>query len=227
LARDNFRRLAGIDSDHWRTPDHLPGLDGPTLRSMADWHLDRLRGFNEEAHHVVDKMPDNYFYLGLLSAMFPRAKFIHSRRDLRDIAVSCWMTDFRSLRWTSSFEHIAARFHEYERVMNHWRQVLPIPILDVNYEEVVTDLESVARRILSWCGLEWEDACLKFNETKRPVRTFSAMQVRQPIFKQSVARWKNYEKSLGPLFAMLPLKHDETTQLQASQPSAPTTCGLA
>ena len=99
-------------------------------------------------------MPDNYMYIGLLSLMFPRAVFIHCKRDLRDIAVSCWMTDFRSIRWANDQASIAARFRQYHRVMNHWKQVLPAPILEVNYEDTVTDLESTARRLILACGLD-------------------------------------------------------------------------
>ena len=103
-------------------------------------------------------MPDNYLYLGLLAALFPRAKFIHCRRDLRDVAVSCWMTNFRHIRWANDPEHIARRFREYRRLMEHWRRVLPVPMLEVDYEETVADLEGVARRLVAWCGLEWEPA---------------------------------------------------------------------
>jgi hypothetical protein len=152
---------------------------------------------------VADKMPDNYLYLGLLAALFPRATFIHCRRDLRDIAVSCWMTSFRSLRWASAPEHIGSRFHEYQRLMNHWHKVLPVELLDVDYEDTVGDVESTARRLVSGCGLDWQPACLKFHEGLRPVRTASVSQVRQPIYRRSVGRWRNYERTLAFLFDTL------------------------
>ena len=122
-------------------------------------------------------MPDNYLFLGLLASLFPRAKFIHCRRDLRDVAVSCWMTHFREVRWANDQQHIASRFHEYQRMMEHWRKVLPVPLLEVDYEETVADLEGVARKLVAWCGLEWEPGCLEFHQAKRPVRTASAVQV--------------------------------------------------
>jgi hypothetical protein len=149
-------------------------------------------------------MPDNYLYLGLLALLFPRAVFIHCRRDLRDVAVSCWMTDFSSIRWANDFGHIAGRFHQYRRAMEHWRRVLPVPIQEVDYEETVDDLEAVARRLLEACGLEWDPACLEFHRTERPIRTASVTQVRQPVYKRSVARLKNYEPALAELFAALP-----------------------
>ena len=101
-------------------------------------------------------MPDNYLLLGLLASLFPRAKFIHCRRDFRDVAVSCWMSHFQEVRWANDQQHMVSRFHEYQRIMEHWRTVLPAPLLEVDYEETVTDLEGVARRLVAWCGLAWE-----------------------------------------------------------------------
>ena len=150
------------------------------------------------AERIVDKMPDNYMYLGLLAVMFPRATFIHCRRDLRDVAVSCWMTDFRSIRWANDPQHLASRFQQYRRVMEHWQAVLPATVHEVDYEEAVSDLEGVARRLVAACGLEWEPACLEFHRTQRPIRTASVVQVRQPVYRQSVGagrttnrRWRN------------------------------------
>jgi len=139
-----------------------------------------------------------------LAALFPQATFIHRRRDLRNIAVSCWMTDFPSIRWANDPAPSATRFQQYRRVMNHWRTVLPIAIHEVDYEDTVADLEGVARRLLAACGVDWEPACLEFHRTQRPVRTASVAQVRQPVYKRSVARWKNYEGDLAELFAALP-----------------------
>src|SRR5262249_41836622 len=155
----------------------------------AQRHLDRLAELNRAAPRVADKLPDNYLYLGLLATLFPRARFIHCRRDLRDVAVSCWMTHFRQIRWANDPDHIVARFDEYGRIVEHWRRVLPLPVLAIAYEETVADLEAVARRLLAWCGLDWEPACLNFHEGKRPVRTASLTQVRQPLYQRSVARW--------------------------------------
>jgi tetratricopeptide (TPR) repeat protein len=202
LAREDFELLAGDEPNEDRAIEKLARIDAATAGRLANHHLEQLRALNTEAAQVVDKMPDNYLYLGLLAAIFPRARFIHCRRDLRDVAVSCWMTNFRHIRWASDPDFIAARFREYRRVMEHWK-VLPVPVLEVDYEETVADLEGVARRLVTWCGLEWEPACLAFHKGKRPVRTASVTQVRQPIYQRSVARWKHYEKSLGPLFAAL------------------------
>ena len=181
--------------------DCLPDLDRETARRLAQRHLDRLRALDARALRIVDKMPENYQYLGLIRVLFPRSRLIHCRRDLRDVALSCWMTNFASVPWACDAEQIVSHFEEYSRLMDHWRKVLPAPPLDVVYEELVEDPEGVARRIVKWCGLEWEPGCLRFYETRRPVRTASALQVRRPIYKSSVGRWKNYEKSLGELFS--------------------------
>ena len=203
LARESFESLPAVLKGQATPFACLQGLDRAGAGRLAQTHLDKLQELNSQAARIADKMPDNYLYLGLLATLFPRAKFIHCRRDLRDVAVSCWMTNFRHIRWASDAEHLAARFREYQRVMEHWRRVLPVPVLDNSYEETVSDLEGVARRLVAWCGLEWEPACLAFHQTRRPVRTASAAQVRQPLYTHAVARWRNYEKSLAPLLAML------------------------
>jgi hypothetical protein len=177
---------------------------GTTLRPIAQRHEDRLRELGGSAARVVDKMPDNYMYLGLLAALFPSATFIHCRRDLRDVAVSCWMTNFRSIKWANDPQHISSRFAQYLRLMHHWKAVLPATIHEVAYEETVDDLEGVARHLIAACGLEWEPSCLDYHKTKRPIRTASVTQVRQPVYRKSVARWRHYSGSLADLFAALP-----------------------
>jgi tetratricopeptide (TPR) repeat protein len=197
LARADFEALAP-QAD--AALEVLARLDQATVRRIGEGHLGRLRELNADRPRAADKMPDNYLYLGLLAVLFPEAKFIHCRRDLRDVAVSCWMANFRHIRWANDSDHIAGRFAEYRRIMEHWRRVLPLPVLEIDYEETVADLEGVARRLVDWCGLDWEPACLAFHEGKRPVRTASVSQVRQPIYQRSVARWKHYESALGALF---------------------------
>jgi tetratricopeptide (TPR) repeat protein len=181
----------------------LAKLDREVIQTVAQQHLDRLRALNGTALRIVDKMPDNYMYLGMLAVLFPKAKFIHCRRDLRDVAVSCWITNFRQIRWANDTDQILSRFREYQRLINHWRSTLPVGVLEVAYEDTVADLEGTARKLLSWCGLDWEPACLEFHQTERPVRTASVTQVRQPLYSRSVARWKHYEPALADLFAQL------------------------
>jgi tetratricopeptide (TPR) repeat protein len=181
----------------------LENLDRESTRHLAHQYLNELAALNNTADRVVDKMPDNTVYLGLIATLFPRAKLIHCRRDVRDVALSCWITNFRDVRWASDPDQIASRFAEHERLMEHWRQVLPVPVLEVQYEALVADLEKWARAMVDWCGLEWDPACLEFHKTGRPVRTSSVAQVRQPVYSSSVGRWKHYETLLAPLFAKL------------------------
>jgi tetratricopeptide (TPR) repeat protein len=207
-AGDSFHALPRImgaeGTAHPAAPLACLGeLNRETVRRTAQWHLERLGQLNGQALRIADKMPENYVHLGLLATLFPRARFIHCRRDLRDIAVSCWITHFRQVRWSASQDNIACHFTQYCRLMDHWRSVLPVPLLEIDYEDTVADLEGVARRLIAWCGLEWEPACLAFHKSSRPIRTASVTQVRQPIYNRSVARWQNYEASLGPLFARL------------------------
>jgi tetratricopeptide (TPR) repeat protein len=203
LAHEGFESLPERMGRDASALECLGRLDRDTAWLLAERHLDRLREQHPQAPHVIDKMPDNYLYLGLLVALFPKAKFIHCRRDLRDVAVSCWMTHFRQIRWACDLEHIASRFRAYQCLMEHWRRVLPVPVLEVDYEETVADLEGVASRLVAWCGLDWEPACLSYHEGRRPVRTASVMQVRQPIYTHAVARWKHYVQALAPLLAQL------------------------
>jgi tetratricopeptide (TPR) repeat protein len=206
LARQSFEAIPAVLGQDQSALACVKDLDAAALHNLAGRHLEALRALaGEAAERVVDKMPDNYLYAGLLALLFPRAVFIHCRRDLRDVAVSCWMTDFRSLRWTNDFQHIASRFGQYRRVMDHWRKVLPVTVHEVDYEDTVTDLEETARRLLAACGQEWDPACLEFHRTQRPVRTASVTQVRQPVYTRSVERWKHYERELGELFAALPI----------------------
>ena len=200
-GRRHHRRARRARCRLHRGPWPVGPPDGPPAGCAALGETSRT--LSPAATRIVDKMPDNYFYLGLLASLFPRAKLIHCRRDLRDVAVSCWMTHFREVRWANDQQHIASRFHEYQRMMEHWRKVLPAPLLEVDYEETVADLEGVARRLVAWCGLAWEPSCLEFHRTKRPVRTASAVQVRQPVFGTSVGRWKHYEHALDGLLAWL------------------------
>jgi tetratricopeptide (TPR) repeat protein len=203
LVREHFEALPRLHDLEGTPIECVSRLDMAAVRRLAQRHLGRLDELDAKALRVVDKMPDNYLYLGLIAVLFPRARLIHSRRDLRDVAVSCWMTNFRQIRWACDPEHIARRIGDYQRLMEHWRRVLPVPMLEVDYEETVADLEGVSRRMVAWSGLEWEPACLSFHTTARPVRTASLSQVRQPIYSRSVQRWKHYETELITLFSQL------------------------
>jgi tetratricopeptide (TPR) repeat protein len=205
LAEQDFKAIPALLASPEPPLACVPHLTGAIVRHIAKGHDERLRALDGgNAARAGDKMPDNYMHLGLLATLFPNAVFIHCRRDLRDVATSCWLTPFRSVHWTHDPQHISLRFQQYARLMNHWQEVLPATIHEVAYEETVDDLEGVARRLVEACGLAWEPSCLEFFKTERPVRTASVRQVRQPIYRSSVGRWKNYETELADLFAALP-----------------------
>jgi Sulfotransferase family len=167
---------------------------------------------SSEKARITDKMPDNYLHVGFLHVLFPRARIIHCRRDLRDIAVSCWITSFRAIRWASTEEHIAERIQEYLRITEHWQRVLPDRMLEVQYEDLVENPKAEVRRMLEWLGLDWEDACLNFHENARPVRTASVVQVCEPVYRRSVGRCKGYDPFLRNLFDKLPRSSETRTQ---------------
>jgi tetratricopeptide (TPR) repeat protein len=206
LGRQSFEAIPRLLGRNVHPMECIKDLDAETIGRLDELHLDRLKALAPAtAERVVDKMPDNYMYVGLLATLFPRGVFIHCRRDLRDVALSCWMTDFRSMSWPSQTAHISARFGQYRRLIEHWSRVLPVTINEVDYEETVNDLEGVARRLVEACGLEWDARCLDFHRNKRPVRTASLVQIRRPVYKTSVGRWKSYESELATLFEALPL----------------------
>jgi hypothetical protein len=150
-------------------------------------------------------MPSNYYFLGLIHLILPNARIIHSMRNPVDTCISCFSKLFSAEQnHTYDLGELGRYYERYERLMAHWRRVLPAgAFLDVRYEDIVADLEGEARRILGHCGLPWDDRCLSFHETVRPVRTASASQVRQPIYGSAVGRWRVYEPFLAPLLEAL------------------------
>jgi tetratricopeptide (TPR) repeat protein len=180
-------------------PQCADRLDRKTLDKAAQEHLDWLGRLAQGKARVTDKMPHNFLALGLID-LFPEARIIHCRRDPMDNCLSIYFQHFNAEHaYANSLEQLGIYYRQYERVMAHWRKVVRVPILDVDYERTVADPEQAARRLLEFCELEWDERCLRFYESGRVVSTPSYDQVRQPIYKKSVARWKRYEKYLEPL----------------------------
>jgi tetratricopeptide (TPR) repeat protein len=180
------------------TPDATRAAARSYLR-----RLDELAGAG--AKRVVDKMPDNIRLLGLIPLFWPAAHVVLCSRDLRDVAVSCWQTSFRTNPWSNRWDQMAHRFADHERLVSWWRRTRPVDWLEIVYEELVEDVEGHARRLLDFLGLPWEPACLEFHKTPRAVRTASQLQVREPVYRHAVGRWRNYEFSLGPFLQALSL----------------------
>ncbi|MCI4664874.1 MAG: sulfotransferase [Neomegalonema sp.] len=149
----------------------------------------------------LDKMPGNFMLVGFLKAILPNARFIHARRNPLDVAVSCYLQSFQSGHpYAQTLPRLAHYIAWHRRLMAHWRRVLGEDLLEVDYEDVVEDLEGQARRSLAHLGQEWHSDCLSPQQSNRPVLTASIAQVRQPIYRGSVARWRRYEPQLAPLF---------------------------
>lgn len=185
-------------------PDCLDRITLEHVDDMANIYLASITALNPAAERITDKMPMNFLYLGLISLLLPGARIIHCRRDPMDTCLSCFMTQFRSgQEFKHDLTHLGAFYRLYERLLAHWKASLDVPILEVNYEEVVADLEGQSRRMMQFIGLPWDDRCLQFHDTKRAVRTASLQQVRRPIYQSSVGRWRRYESHLGPLKAAL------------------------
>ena len=186
-------------------PEMMLSMSAEHFRILGSQYLDRLVQRAPGAARFTDKMTVNFLLAGLIHLALPNATMIHAVRDAVDTCVSCFSVDFtKGLPHTYDLGELGRYYRHYRAVMTHWRNVLPPGcILDVHYEELVGDLEGVARRIVAHCGVAWDDRCLDFHRTERSVRTASATQVRQPIYKTSVGRWRSFEKFLGPLLAEL------------------------
>jgi tetratricopeptide (TPR) repeat protein len=178
-------------------PEHLRALGADYL---AQARLHRRTG----AARFVDKMPNNFPNVGLIALILPNAKIIDARRHPLDACLSCYRQLFaKGQNFTYDLTEIGEYYLQYQRMMDHWSRVLPGRVLTMQYEEVVADFEPQVRRLLGFCGLPWEDACLQFHESERPVRTPSSEQVRQPIYDRSIGHWKHYEDWLGELIAVI------------------------
>lgn len=203
------RVIAGLERWERRSgsgrhyPDCMDDLDPGVSKGIAGNVLKELQEYDPEASHVVDKLPHNFENIGLIRFLFPRAKIISVRRDPRDIALSNYFTDYAAKHGGMGFAYdldwIGEQLADHNLLMHHWQQVFPDEILEIQYEEVIADPESAARRMLDYIGVDWEAQVLDFNELERPVKTASVWQVRQPIYQSSKAKWRRYEKHLAPL----------------------------
>ncbi|HEB28694.1 MAG TPA: sulfotransferase family protein, partial [Porticoccus sp.] len=182
---------------HHVLPEQLAQLGEQYVRGLLSRQLD--------AHFITDKMPSNYFYLGLIHLILPNAKIIHVKRNPVDTCISGFSKLFkRGQHHSYDLTEQGHYYRDYANLMQHWREVLPrSAFYEIQYEDLVSDTERQARSLISYCGLEWDDACLQFHTHQRTVRTASVTQVRQPIYQTSVERWHRYENQLEPLLDAL------------------------
>ena len=188
-------------------PEAMQVLTEQNLKSAASYYLKRIAEQENESPRVVDKMPHNFDNLGLIALMFPNATIIHMDREPRDVAVSNFFQNFAARQGLMGFaydlEDIGHMLNDHIRIMEHWHELFPGRIFELNYQKLVSDPENVIAKLLDHCGLEWDDRVLKFYETKRPVRTASIRQVREGIYTSSAEKWRRFESWLDPLERVL------------------------
>ena len=204
-------------------PASFLGVNSNQLAAVGSDYVEGLRKHAPEAKHITDKMPANYQLVGLIHLILPNAKIVHVRRSPVDTCLSNFSKHFAHNNQPQSYDlrEIGLYYRHYDDLMKHWRSVLPVGAwFELDYENLVEDTESQARALIEYCGLPWEQACLDFHKTKRSVKTASVTQVRQPIYKTSVERWRAYIDHLGPLFdALGPLAPDEITTASEKPPA--------
>jgi tetratricopeptide (TPR) repeat protein len=187
-------------------PVNLQNLSASHLHDWGHDYLTNLQNKAPDALRVIDKLPMNYLNIGLIHCLFPNARIIHLNRQPLDTCVSCFSRLFRHncQHFSYDLNDLAQYYLSYEKMMQHWRSVLPPGVmLDLHYESLVESTEQQARQLIDFCGLDWHDDCLNFHQNKRAVQTASQIQVRQPIYRGAVNRWKRYEKFLMPLIEVL------------------------
>lgn len=170
------------------------------IAAMYEATLRKIVGSDNKPTHITDKMPHNFLNVGLIALLFPHVKIIHTKRDPIDTCLSIFFQNFNEAHpYAFDLSNLGFHYRQYERIMRHWHAVLPGRIMDINYADTIADPEFWSRKLISHIGLEWDDACLSPHKLERSVKTASHWQVRQPIYKTSEQRWKNYEKFLDPL----------------------------
>jgi len=185
-------------------PANLSALPADTLKTLGEAYIEETRIHRQGAPFFIDKMPNNFRHVGLIHLILPNAKIIDARRE----PMACCFSGFKQLfaegqEFTYGLEEIGQYYRDYVRLMRHWDTVLPGKILRVQHEDVIEDLEGQIRRMLTFCGLEFEQACVDYHKTERTVRTASSEQVRQPIFRSGIDQWRHFESWLDPLKSAL------------------------
>ena len=183
---------------------HWPKVEGANRLKLRDAYARSVARRHPDARVVTDKRPDNFLHLGLIKAMFPEARIVHTRRDPLDNCLSVYFLHLApTMPWARELVDIAHWYREQERLMGHWRRVHGADFHELDYDRLVVEPRPVIEALLAHCGLPWNDACLDFHRTPTIVRTPSAWQVREPLYTRSSGRWRRYERHLGALRAAL------------------------
>jgi tetratricopeptide (TPR) repeat protein len=187
-----------------RYPTSIANLDADAFKRLGNDYIERTSRHRGDRPFFTDKNPNNFVHVGLLHLILPNAKIINAKRHPLDSCFGSYKQLFaQGQPFTYNLIELGEYYLQYQRLMDHWHEVLPAKVLDVQYEDVVADLEEQVRRILDYCGLDWEESCLNFHETSRSVKTASSEQVRRPIYKSAVNTWRLYESHLGDLIETL------------------------
>jgi tetratricopeptide (TPR) repeat protein len=199
-----FRDALAALPDPTKYPENIHTLPDVGLRQFAADYLAKIEAIAASRRmsrkRITDKLPTNFRYMGLIHLAMPNARIIHTYRDPIDTCLSCFSTFFAGVPFAYDLAELGRYYRAYEQLMAHWRGLLPQgAVLDVRYEDLVSDLAAQTRRIVEYCELEWDDACLTFHQSTRPVRTSSVVQVRRPIYQSSVGRWRPAAEVLRPL----------------------------
>jgi len=183
-------------------PEYMPELDASHLKKAGAYYIEKTHDLSQSEQYITDKMPHNFLFIGLIKSILPNAKIIHCVRNPMDNCLSIFKNYFGvtgSHKYAYELGELGRYYNLYLDLMKHWQDTLPGLIYNINYEELVGDQEGQTKKLLNYCGLSWDEACLEFYQTKRRVATLSNAQVRNPIYKDSIQLWKCYEAQLEPL----------------------------
>ena len=194
------RRLTKSKPPGIKYPDAVKHMTDEEKTEYGESYLETSKRYRTDKPRFIDKMPNNFAHIGFIKTILPNAKIINAKRHPLDSCVSSFKQLFyKGQSWSYDLFEIGEYFLEYERMMDHWHSLYPGEIYDIQYENIVNNQEDESRALIQYCGLDWEDSCLRFYENKRSVNTASSEQVRQPIYKGAMYAWKNYESEIGAL----------------------------
>ena len=198
------RKLTKSRPQGIKYPDAVKDMSDEELVEYGEDYLTTTKRYRTDKPHFIDKMPNNFANIGFLKMILPNAKVINAQRNPLDSCISSYKQLFyKGQSWSYDLFEIAEYYLEYQRMMDHWHKLFPGEILDLKYENLINNQQDETESLLKYCGLEWEEQCLKFYETERSINTASSEQVRQPIYKGAMNAWKNYESHIGPLIETL------------------------
>jgi hypothetical protein len=184
-------------------PECMSLIDQKMAEEYSSLYLQELSHHSPGAERITDKQPGNFVRIGLIKTLFPDARIIHCQRNPLDNCISLFFHCFKPLKASFELTELAQYYRDYQRLMSHWQTIFPGEILTVRYEELVVDQERVSRQLIDYLGLEWDEKCIDFHNNQRNVMSPSNIQVRQPMYKSSMNKWKNFEKHIQPLINVL------------------------